>query len=100
MFRMNFYLRQMAVCLLLVSALWATPSGYTSIYVFGDGVSTTTQNPPPLPTNLYNGGRYCDGPVWVEVLSQSRGITYTSGQEHLLLRSLQQFDGDQRQQSA
>jgi phospholipase/lecithinase/hemolysin len=51
-------------------------AGFSSIYVFGDGVSTTTQNPPPLPTNLYFGSRYCDGLVWVEVLSQSRGITY------------------------
>ncbi len=62
----------MALCFPLSQA----SAGYTSIYVFGDGVCTTTQDPSPEPSNLYFGSRFCNGLVWVEVLSQTRGINY------------------------
>jgi hypothetical protein len=73
-FFLRFQLGLWALLLLTVACSKANPTGYTSIYVFGDGVSTTTA--PGLPQNLYSGGRFCDGPVWGEVLSQSRSITY------------------------
>ena len=45
------------------------------MYVFGDGVCTTT-NGPGGP--YYHGKRYCNGRVWVEVLAQRQGLTYES----------------------
>jgi hypothetical protein len=58
-------------------------AGYTSIYVFGDGVCTTTQ--PDLDQDLYNGGRLCNGPVWIEKLSEFRGITYDQDKNNSFL---------------
>jgi phospholipase/lecithinase/hemolysin len=49
---------------------------FTSLYVFGDGVSTTTNNY-SLPA-FYYGHRFCNGRVWVEVLAERQGITYES----------------------
>lgn len=48
-------------------------SAYTSLYVFGDGVCTTTNGPGGV---YYYGNRYCNGRVWVEVLAQRLGLTY------------------------
>ena len=48
----------------------------TSLYVFGDGVSTTTNNTNPSVAYLYYGHRFCNGRVWVEVLSQRQGLNY------------------------
>lgn len=42
------------------------------MYVFGDGVSTTTNNTSGLP--YYYGNRYSNGRVWVEVLAQRLGL--------------------------
>ena len=41
---------------------------FSSFYIFGDGVSTTTDN--TSGGSLYWGNRYCNGRVWVEVLAQ------------------------------
>jgi len=49
-------------------------AAFTSLYVFGDGLSTTTNNPSPGPH--YYGKRYSNGRVWVEVLAQRQGLTY------------------------
>jgi phospholipase/lecithinase/hemolysin len=48
------------------------------MWVFGDTVSTTTANDDPFPFSPTNywGHRFCNGPVWVEVLAQLQGITY------------------------
>ncbi len=45
------------------------------MYVFGDGVSTMTNNvtPYPLSTNYY-GFRFSNGRTWVEVLAQRQGL--------------------------
>lgn len=53
--------------------LQATPSqtAFTSLYIFGDGTSTTT-NGPAAP--YYYGQRWCNGRVWVEVLAQRLGF--------------------------
>jgi phospholipase/lecithinase/hemolysin len=47
-------------------------SAFTSLYVFGDGVSTTTNNTPG--GGSYYQQRYCNGRVWVEVLAQRQGL--------------------------
>jgi phospholipase/lecithinase/hemolysin len=49
-----------------------SPTSFTSFYVFGDGTSTTTNNPYAGPS--YYGQRYCNGRVWVEVLAQRLGL--------------------------
>lgn len=49
-------------------------AGFSSLYVFGDGVSTTTNN--TLGGSLYYGRRYTNGRVWVEVLAQRQGLVY------------------------
>jgi phospholipase/lecithinase/hemolysin len=51
-----------------------TQATFTSLYVFGDALSTTTNNPSAssFPTDYY-GKRYCNGRVWVEVLAQRQG---------------------------
>jgi hypothetical protein len=49
------------------------PAGFSSVYVFGDGVCNT--NVPPTGTTPYYGNRYCNGRVWVEVLSAWQGET-------------------------
>ena len=64
----------MVVFLLLGSAVFPAQAAFTALYVFGDGLSTTTDNPSPGP--LYYGKRYSNGRVWVEVLAQRQGLTY------------------------
>jgi len=49
-------------------------AAFTNLYVFGDGISTTTNNTSGLP--FYYGKRYSNGRVWVEVLAQRQGLTY------------------------
>lgn len=49
-------------------------AAFTSLYVFGDGVCTTTNNPSAGP--YYYGLRRSNGRVWVEVLAQRQGIPY------------------------
>ena len=51
-------------------------AAFTSLYVFGDGVCTTT-NGPGNSTN-YFGKRYTNGRVWIEVLSQRQGLAYNA----------------------
>jgi phospholipase/lecithinase/hemolysin len=51
-------------------------AAFTSFYVFGDGVSTTTNNTGG--GSLYYGKRYTNGRVWVEVLVERQGLTYVS----------------------
>jgi outer membrane lipase/esterase len=48
------------------------PAAFSSLYVFGDGVSTTTNNTSGL--SYYWGNRFCNGRVWVEVLAQRQGL--------------------------
>ena len=51
-------------------------AAFTSLYVFGDGVCTTTNNPSAGP--YYYGLRRTNGRIWIEVLAQRQGITYES----------------------
>ena len=45
---------------------------YSSLFVFGDALCTTTNN--PTGGSSYFGKRYTNGRVWVEVLAQRQGI--------------------------
>ena len=47
-------------------------AAFSSLYIFGDGVSTTTNN--TTGWSVYWGNRYCNGRVWAEVLAQRQGI--------------------------
>lgn len=51
---------------------------FTSIYTFGDGVCTTDSNPnTTLPYYETSGSRrYCNGRVWIEVLSEWLGLPH------------------------
>lgn len=69
-------LMQLAGCVGLLGAFaLPAPAAFTSLYVFGDGVSTTTNGPGGA---YYYGRRYCNGRVWVELLAQQQGLTYES----------------------
>jgi len=46
---------------------------FTSLYIFGDGISTTTNN--PSAGQYYYGLRRSNGRVWVELLAQEQGLT-------------------------
>jgi outer membrane lipase/esterase len=65
----------MAILLWLGSLVFPAQAGFTSLYVFGDGVSTTTNGPGGT---IYYGKRYSNGRVWVEVLAQRQGLNYDS----------------------
>jgi thermolabile hemolysin len=60
--------------LLFGSAVSPAKAAFTALYVFGDSLSTTTNNPSVGPS--YYGQRYSNGRVWVEVLAQRQGLTY------------------------
>ena len=54
--------------------VFPTRAAFTSLYVFGDGVSTTTTN--PVASSLpYYGLRNSNGRVWVELLAQQLNLT-------------------------
>jgi phospholipase/lecithinase/hemolysin len=61
--------------LLLGTVVFPAQAAFTALYVFGDGLSTTTSNTAG-PAYLYDGLRYSNGRVWVEVLAQRQGLTY------------------------
>jgi len=58
--------------LLFGLACFPARAAFTSLYVFGDSLSCTTNNPSAGP--LYYGQRYANGRVWVEVLAQRQGV--------------------------
>lgn len=62
-----------SVLLLLAFPASKAFASFSSIYVFGDGVSTTTT---PTTSALYFENTFCNGRVWVEVLAKWQGITY------------------------
>ncbi len=63
----------LGVCL-LASTILSASAAFSSLYVFGDALSTTTGNNPP--SSDYYGQRDSNGRVWVEVLAQRQGLTY------------------------
>ena len=64
------------LCIWLLGPLvFPAQAAFTSLYIFGDGASTTT-NGPGGP--YFYGKRFSNGRVWVEVLAQWQGLTYDS----------------------
>lgn len=55
--------------------IFPAQAAFTSLYVFGDGVCTTTNGPGG---SFYYGNRFSNGRVWVEVLAQRQGLTCES----------------------
>ena len=80
--------------LLIGSVIFSTASAYNALYVFGDGICTTTNGPGG---NLYYGKRFCNGRIWVEVLAQRQGIGISNncsylGQDNVkMLANVKQF---------
>ena len=60
-------------CLILGLHVVEARAAFTSLYVFGDGVCTTT-NSPGGPQ--FYGYRFSNGRVWVEVLAQRQGLPF------------------------
>jgi len=57
-------------------AACSAPAAFTSLHVFGDGLSCTATNPGAGP--YYYGKRYSNGRVWVEVLAQQQGLVFNA----------------------
>ncbi len=68
-------LRVLLALLLVVLPMQRT-AAFSALYVFGDGVCTTTDN--ISGASYFYGNRYCNGRVWVEVLAQWQGLAYDS----------------------
>jgi len=62
--------------LLFGMAVLPARAAFNALYVFGDCISTTTNNTAGL--SFYYGQRYSNGRVWVEVLAQRQGLSYDS----------------------
>ena len=71
---MNSFIRFTIGFLLFGSVIFSAKAAFTNLYVFGDGISTTTNNTSGL-SSYYYGQRYSNGRVWVEVLAQRQGLT-------------------------
>jgi len=65
----------LGVFLLLGIVVFPARAAFNALYVFGDGISATTNNTLG-PANLYYGLRYSNGRVWVEVLAERQGLLF------------------------
>ena len=75
-------MNRMPLSIILAVVVCATlrqASAFTSMQVFGDGVSTTTSNA-TTQTELFYGKRFCNGRVWVEVLAERQGLSILTNQ--------------------
>jgi phospholipase/lecithinase/hemolysin len=61
-------------CMALVLCHCASAPAYTALVAFGDSY-TDTGRTPSSPPNYWN-GRFSNGPLWIEYLSQTLGFTY------------------------
>ena len=62
---------------LLVATVFPASAAFSSLYIFGDGLSATTDTN-SLGPPLYYGQRNSNGRVWVEVLAQRQGLAYNA----------------------
>ncbi len=53
----------------------------TSVYAFGDGVCTTTDNNSSTPA-LYFGNRFCNGKVFIEDLAEWQNLSYVASRNN------------------
>jgi phospholipase/lecithinase/hemolysin len=68
-------LTRLTVCILLLGlVVLPAHAAFKALYVFGDSLSSTTDNSDVGP--LYYGQRDSNGRVWVEVLAQRQGLIY------------------------
>src|SRR5205823_2706198 len=70
-------------CSVVVWASLALPSSscaFTALVAFGDSY-TDTGNAPSSPPSYWN-GRFCNGPLWIENLSQTLGFSYNPGNNY------------------
>lgn len=77
---MKSFIRFTLVVLFFVTILFPAHAAFSSLYVFGDALSSTTDN--PQTGSMYYGKRYSNGRVWVEVLAQRQGLTYEAGKNN------------------
>jgi len=70
----NSLVRLMVLVLLFGRAVLGAEAAFSSLYVFGDGVCSSTDN--IYGGSLYYPYTYCNGRVWVQVLAQRQGVTY------------------------
>ncbi|MEK7781059.1 MAG: SGNH/GDSL hydrolase family protein [Verrucomicrobiota bacterium] len=73
---MNLVLR-LVLGLLIYSGAVFPAAAFTSLHIFGDAASTTTNGPGGA---TYYGRSYSNGRVWVELLAQRQGLNYVSNQ--------------------
>jgi phospholipase/lecithinase/hemolysin len=60
--------------LLLGFVVFPAQAAFTSLYIFGDGLSAASNNLPVGP--YYYGDRWSNGRVWVEVLAQRQSLVF------------------------
>ncbi len=63
-----------AIVLFFGGQVFSAQAGFSSIYIWGDSISTTTNNVNPLSDPQFYGQRNCNGRTWVEVLAQRQGL--------------------------
>ena len=73
---MKFVVRFALVIVLFGTGIFSAQAGFSSLYVFGDTLSSTTDN--PAPASDYYPGHDSNGRVWVEVLAQRQGLTIST----------------------
>lgn len=65
-------------CLITLLGVIQAQAGFTSFYIFGDSVSSTTNGPGDQFYYSVNGQRWSNGRVWVEVLAQRQSLVVES----------------------
>ena len=70
----------LGVCL-FASAVVSAQAGFSSLYVFGDTLSSTADPTAPGPPYFY-GQRDSNGRVWVEVLAQRQGLIFDNAKNN------------------
>jgi outer membrane lipase/esterase len=66
-----------AISLMCLAAIVARASDYSALYVLGDSLSDTGNNPALAMNSNYWEGRTSNGPMWPELLSNLFGIPYS-----------------------
>src|SRR5664279_2012532 len=73
------FIRFTLVVLFLGTILFPAQANYSSLYVFGDALSSTTDG---TTSPNYYVGRDSNGRVWVEVLAQRQGLVYDASKNN------------------
>ncbi|MEK7707737.1 MAG: SGNH/GDSL hydrolase family protein [Verrucomicrobiota bacterium] len=73
--RMKSVFRFILYALFLGAVVLPSHAGFTSLFIFGDSISSTTNGPGDAYYYNTNGLRWSNGRIWVEVLAQRQGLT-------------------------